>query len=289
MYFPNLTALLATAPVQDAGPWYENLDVEKVAVDYGFPVLKVVAIVLIGLFVAGWAARLTTKAMTKANVELTLSKFAGKMAKWLILVLVGLACLSLFGIEITAFAAILAAAGFAIGMAFSGTLGNFAAGVMLLIFRPFKVGDVVSVGGHTGKVHEIDLFVTTMDTPDNRRLILPNGSIFGASIENISHHATRRVDVAVGTDYGADIDQARAVLQQAAEAVDNVLSDPAPAVVLSELGGSSIDWVVRVWVNAGDFWPVKDALTREIKYALDKAEIGIPFPQMDVHLDQPAG
>jgi small conductance mechanosensitive channel len=289
MQFPNLSALLASAPVQDVDPWYENLDVEKVAVDYGFPVIKVIAIVLIGLFVAGWAARLTTKAMTKAKVELTLSKFAGKMAKWLILVLVGLSCLGAFGIEITAFAAILAAAGFAIGMAFSGTLGNFAAGIMLLIFRPFKVGDVVSVGGHTGKVNEIDLFVTTMDTPDNRRLILPNGSIFGASIENISHHATRRVDVAVGTDYGADIDQARAVLQQAAEAVDNVLSDPAPAVVLSELGGSSIDWVVRVWVNAGDFWPVKDALTREIKYALDKAEIGIPFPQMDVHLDPPAG
>ena len=288
MQFPSLTTLLATVPADGTGPWYENLDVEKIVNDYGIPVVKVIAIVVIGLLVAGWAARLTTKAMSKAHVELTLSKFAGKMAKWAILVLVGLACLGVFGIEVTAFAAVIAAAGFAVGMAFSGTLGNFASGVMLLVFRPFKVGDVVSVAGHTGKVDEIDLFVTSLDTPDNRRLILPNSSIFGASIENISHHATRRVDVAVGTDYGADLDKTREILAKAAGSVDKVKSDPAPAIVLAELGGSSIDWSVRVWVDAGYFWPVKDALTREVKYALDKAGIGIPFPQMDVHLDPPA-
>lgn len=160
---------------------------------------------------------------------------------------------------------------------------------MLLIFRPFKVGDVVSVSGVTGTVCEIDLFVTTFDTPDNRRIIVPNGSIFGSTIENISHHTTRRVDVAVGSDYGADIDTTREVLLQAAANVEHAHTDPPPSVVLSELGASSIDWTVRVWVDAANYWAVKDALTRAVKYALDQANIGIPFPQMDVHVQQTVG
>ena len=156
---------------------------------------------------------------------------------------------------------------------------------MLLTFRPFKVGDVVSAGGTTGKVFEIGLFTTIFDTPDNRRIIVPNNEIFGGTIENVSHHATRRVAVSVGTDYGADIDKAREVMLAAAKATENVLGDPEPAVVLTGLGGSSIDWSVRVWVNAADYWGVMDALTRNVKVALDDAEIGIPFPQMDVHID----
>jgi small conductance mechanosensitive channel len=262
--------------------WIKDLD-DRV-IGYVTPALGALALLFGGWILATWSSRLVRRGLQRAHIETTLAKFLSKLVRWSILVFVILGCLGLFGVEVTAFAAVIAAAGFAIGMAFQGTLGNFAAGVMLLVFRPFKVGDVVSVAGHTGKVDEIDLFVTTLDTPDNRRLILPNGSVFSSSIENMSHHATRRVDVVVGTDYGADIDQTRAVLLKAAGAIEAGLADPEPAVVLTGLGASSIDWSVRVWVNAADFWPVKDQLTRDVKYALDGAGIGIPYPQMDVHL-----
>ncbi len=251
----------------------------------GQPVLLALVLIIAVFMVAGWSRGITRKACSRAGVEETLSRFLGNMIRYLILIAGGIMILGTLGVETTSFAAILAAAGFAIGMAMSGMLGNIAAGVMLLLFRPFKVGDVVSAGGTTGKVDEIGLFTTTFDTPDNRRIIVPNASIFGGTIENISHHDTRRVAVAVGTDYGADIDKAREVMLAAAKATENVLADPEPAIVLTGLGGSSIDWSVRVWVNAADYWGVMDALTRNVKVALDDAGIGIPFPQMDVHID----
>jgi small conductance mechanosensitive channel len=188
------------------------------------------------------------------------------------------------GVELVAFVGVIAASAFAIGLAFQGSLSNFSAGVMLLVFRPFKVGDVVNVAGETGKVDEIGLFTTTMDTPDNRRLILPNGAIFGAVIENITHHPIRRVDVAVGTDYTADLDRTREVLLKAAVEIPDQVPDKEPVVVLGELGASSVDWSIRVWVDAANYWPTKDALTRSVKNALDEANISIPFPQMDVHM-----
>lgn len=156
---------------------------------------------------------------------------------------------------------------------------------MLLVFRPFKVGDVVSVAGITAKVVEIELFTTLFDTPDNRRIIVPNGQIFGSTIENITFHETRRVDVNVGTDYGADLKETRAVLERVAANVEGGLDDPAPQIYLTELAGSSINWAVRVWAQTPDYWAVRERITDEIKDALDDAEIGIPFPQMDVHLD----
>jgi len=156
---------------------------------------------------------------------------------------------------------------------------------MLLIFRPFKVGDVVRVADVFGTVDEIELFTTAVDTFDKRRIIVPNNQIVGAIIENVSYHKQRRVDVSVGVEYAADIDQTRAVLEKAAASVEQGLKDPAPQVVLGDLGDSSVGWTVRVWVNAGDFWPAKEAATRAVKTHLDEAGIGIPFPQMDVHLD----
>ena len=251
----------------------------------GMPVAKALVLIIIVLFLASWVKRLTTKACRKANVEETLSRFFGNMIRYVILLAGGIAILGTLGVETTSFAAVLAAAGFAVGMAMSGMLGNVAAGVMLLFFRPFKVGEVVSAGGTTGKVFEIGLFTTSFDTPDNRRIIVPNGSVFGDTIENVSYHSTRRVSVEVGTDYGADVDKTREVLLAAAEACENVLKDPEAKVVLTGLGGSSIDWSVRVWCNAADFWGVTDQLTRDVKYALDNAGIGIPYPQMDVHID----
>jgi small conductance mechanosensitive channel len=251
----------------------------------GQPVLLAIVLIIAVFIAAGWARKIVGKAVRKANVEETLARFLSNMARYVVLIAGGVAILGTLGIETASFAAVLAAVGFAIGMAMSGMLGNIAAGIMLLLFRPFKVGDVVDAGGVKGKVFEIGLFTTVFDTPDNRRIIVPNNSIFGDNIENVSFHSTRRVDVTVGTDYGADIDKTREILLSAARSSSNVLQDPEPAVVLTGLGGSSIDWVVRVWVKASDFWPVSDQLTRDVKYALDEAEIGIPFPQMDVHID----
>jgi small conductance mechanosensitive channel len=253
---------------------------------YGVKVIGVLVVLIIGWIVAGWAGSAMLKGLRKAKIDETLSKFASKATKSLILLFVILGCLGVFGVNVTSFAAVLAASAFALGLAFQGSLSNFSAGVMLLVFRPFKVGDVVSVAGVTAKVDEIGLFTTTMDTPDNRRLILPNSAIFGATIENITHHPTRRVDVAVGTDYSADIDQTREVLMKAAQEIPDQIPGKDPQVALTGLGGSSVDWAVRVWVDAGNFWPTKEALTRSVKLALDNADIGIPFPQMDVHMDQ---
>lgn len=254
-------------------------------IEYATRVVGVLVLLLVAWVVAGWMGGLVRRSCERARIDLTLSKFFAKMVRWLILIMALLACLNLFGVNTTSFAAVLAAAGFAVGMALQGSLSNFSAGVMLLIFRPFKVGDVVSVAGQTGKVNEIALFTTTLDTPDNRRLILPNGSVFGSTIENITFHDTRRVAVDVGVDYTADIDRTRTVLQEAIAGVEGRLDDPASQVVLTGLGASSVDWQVRIWCNAADFWGVKEAATRAVKIALDQAGIGIPFPQMDVHVD----
>ncbi|MCA9224301.1 MAG: mechanosensitive ion channel family protein [Planctomycetales bacterium] len=242
-------------------------------------------LLFVAWILAGWASRFVHAALTRAKVDMTLTKFLSRFTRWLILLLAGLGCLGAFGIETTSFAAVIGAVSLAIGLAFQGSLSNFAAGVMLLVFRPFKVGDVVNVAGNLGKIDEIELFTTALDTFDNRRFIIPNSAIFGATIENISFHPRRRVEVPVGVCYSADIDATRAVLEQAAASVPLGLGDPAPAVLLMGLGASSVDWMVHVWANSADFGAVKQATIRAVKMALDEAGISIPFPQMDVHLD----
>ena len=256
----------------------------EMAVTYGGRVVVALVVLIAGWIFAGWVGSITRKALTRAKIDETLAKFLCKMARWAILLLVILACLSVFGVETTSFAAVVGSAGIAIGLAFQGTLGNFAAGIMLLMFRPFQVGDVVTVAGTTGKVDEIELFTTTLDTFDNRRFIIPNGSVFGATIENVSFHPQRRADVAVGVAYSADIDRTREVLTQAAQNVPGALDDPEPAIVLLDLGDSCVNWSVRVWAKSDEFGAVKQAATRAVKLALDEANIEIPFPQMDVHV-----
>jgi len=251
----------------------------------GQPVLLAVCLIVAVFVGAGWSRRIVKRALGRAKVEETLARFLSNLVKYLVLIAGAIAILGTLGIETTSFAAALAAAGFAIGMALSGTLSNVAAGIMLLLFRPFKVGDAVVVNGVTAKVYQINLFNTELDTFDNRRIIMPNSSVFGNTIENISYHAQRRVEVAVGTTYGSNIDRARDVLTNVAKSVEGGLAEPEPAVILTGMGASSIDWSVRVWANSSDFLAVKDRLTRNIKVALDEAKIGIPFPQMDVHID----
>lgn len=251
---------------------------------YAVQAAGVVVLLFVAWVAAGWARRATRRGLERVGVDLTLTKFFGNLTRYIVLLAAGLTALSVFGIETTSFAAVLAAAGFAIGLAFSGTLSNFSSGVMLLTFRPFKVGDVVSVGGVTGKVNEIELFTTTLDTPDNRRLIVPNSSVFGSTIENVTYHPVRRVDVVVGTDYGADLACTRGVLEGIARR-HNAVGEKQPAVLLTDLGDSSINWQVRVWCGTEDYFGVKDALTHAVKDGLDAEGIGIPFPQRDVHID----
>ena len=248
----------------------------------------VLVLLFIAWLVAGWLQRVVIRATHRARLDATLAKFLARFVRWLVLLLAVLACLGVFGVETTSFAAVIGSVGLAVGLAFQGTLSNFAAGVMLLVFRPFKVGDLINAAGELGTVDEIELFTTTLDTPDNRRFIIPNSKIFGATIENVSYHSRRRADIAVGVAYDADIDRTREVLLAAVETVPDVLSDPAPAVVLLDLGASSVDWSVRVWAPAAKFGDVKQATIRAVKRALDDDAIGIPFPQMDVHFDQPA-
>lgn len=254
---------------------------------FGWPITKAILLILAMLLVAGWTRRFVTNAAVKARVEITLARFFGNLSRWAILILGGLTILQTFGVEATSFAAALAAVGFAIGMALSGTLGNVAAGVLLLIFRPFRVGHVVNAAGVLGVVDEIGLYTTTFDTFDKRRLIVPNGKIFGDVIENVTHHKIRRVEVLVGTVYSADVDETRAVLERVVASVEAGQKDPAPQVFLAELGASSVNWKLRVWAEGPAYWDVHQRLVRDTKKALDEAGIGIPFPQRDVHI--PAG
>jgi len=254
---------------------------------FGWPLVKAVILILVVLIAGRWVRQFVTKAAQRARVETTLARFFGNLARWTILVLGAVTILQTFGVEATSFAAAIAAIGFAIGMALSGTLGNVAAGVMLLIFRPFRVGDVVNAAGVLGVVDEIDLFTTTFDTFDKRRIIVPNGKIFGDIIENVTHHKVRRIEVPVGTAYSADVDAARAVLERVVHAVEGGQKDPPPQVFLAELGDSSVNWKLRVWADGAVYWDVHQRLVRDIKKALDGAGIGIPFPQREMHV--PAG
>ena len=248
-------------------------------------------VVFVGYMVAKYLSRIASQPICR-RVDETLGKFVGKVVFYAIMLGVVGAVMSKLGAPLAGLATMLAAAGFAVGLAFQGTLSNFASGVLMLVFRPFKVGDVINAGGVTGKVNEIDLFNTTLDTPDNRRIIVPNSSIAGGTIENITFHPHRRIEVVVGVDYTADQDQTRAALEAAvaAHAAQMIPGEGrGSAVILSGLGDSAVEWKVRMWVAAADFWSMTESLTGEVKRQLDAVDIGIPFPQLDVHLNHSDG
>lgn len=258
---------------------------EYAAYQLGLRAVYVLVLLTLAWTLSSWAASIVRAALTRVKFDETLTLFMSTLVRWTILLLAALSCLSYFGVQTTSFAALIGAAGLAIGLAFQGTLSNFAAGAMLLIFRPYKVGDMVNVASYTGKVAEIELFTTAIDTTDNRRIIVPNSSIFGAVIENITYHAVRRADVAVGTAYSADLDQTRAILDRAVRSVALVVPAPAPEIVLTDLGASSVNWQVRGWAKRESFGEAKQAIIRAVKLALDDAGISIPFPQFDIHID----
>ncbi len=256
---------------------------------YVAPLVGFLAFVIVGWFVAGIVRRTIRSNLERTEFDVTLTRFVSNLTYYVILIVALIAGLQKFGVSTASFAAVLGAAGLAVGLAFQGALSNFAAGVMLVVFRPFTVGDVIEAAGARGKVYAVQLFTTEIDTPDNRRITLPNSDVFSSKIENVTYHDTRRVDVAVGTDYPADLGATRQVLVDAAESIDDRLPDEDVVVYLDSLGDSAIHWAVRVWATTDDYWAVREQLTREIKTRLDAADIGIPYPQMDVHVDSVNG
>lgn len=270
--------------IHDVGVDEYVAKVSPLLTEYGVRAIGAIVFLLLSLWAARWASKATRRALDRAGIEATLAAFLSKVARIVILVIAAVTCLSIFGVPSTMFATAIGASGLAVGLALQGSLTNIAAGAMLAIFRPFKISDVVVLSGHTGTVAEIDLFTTRIDTFDNRRIILPNNQVFGAIIENITHNPVRRADVDVGVDYSADVDKTRSVLEQAAKSVPGRVNDPEPMVVLSGFGDSAVNWQVRVWSPTPDFLQVRQATAREIKYALDKAGIGIPFPQRVVRV-----
>lgn len=258
----------------------------------GLLIRIILAIVFLG--VGWWIARLgegmVERALNRLKVDAMLVRFGASVVRWTILILVIISALGAVGISTFSFAAVLGAAGLAIGLSMKDVLSSLASGVLLLVQRPFKVGDFVRAGGETGTVVEVGLFHTLLNTPDNKRIIVQNSKVFTGIIENVSFHPKRRADIPVGVTYGAGIDETRETLAAAAAlvtAVPGALSDPAPQIVLDGFGDSSVNWQVRVWANTADFLAVRQALIRQIKITLDEKGIGIPYPQMDVHL--PAG
>ena len=260
----------------------------NLAIGWGLKLLGALGILLATWILSRWASKGTARALEGMKVDATITRFTGSIASWGVLVIGGVVALQTMGVHATSFIALLGAAGFAIGLALQGTLSHFAAGIMLLVFRPFKVGDHVKIASISGIVYEVDLIFTKIDTFDNRRLTIPNGEIFGNSIENLSYHPKRRTEVAVGTDYNADLHEVRATLERAAKRVileqEGALGDPAPMIYVDALADSSINWYVRVWAEQEHFIAVREAVVHAVKEELDAAGINIPFPQMDLNL-----
>jgi len=259
------------------------------ATAYGLKVIGAILILVIGRILAGVARRMVKKVLNRYNVDSTVVKFAGSLVYALVLVFTVVAALSKFGVETASFIAVLGAAGFAVGFALQGSLANFAAGVLILIFRPYKVGDYIDAAGVAGTVKEIKLFTTYLATPDNVKIMVPNGMVYGNIIRNYSAHDLRRVDLMVGISYGASIQKAMEVLTDLITDDQRILPDPAPQIAVSEMADSSINLVVRPWVKKDDYWPVKFDLTRKIKESFDAHQIEIPFPQRVVHMASAVG
>jgi small conductance mechanosensitive channel len=242
------------------------------------------AVFIIGRMVAGIIVSLVEKLLAKAKMEEILINFISSIVSAVLTLFIIVAALDRLGVDTTSLIALMGAAGLAVGLALQGSLQNFAAGVMLIIFRPFKAGDYVDAGGTSGTVETIKIFNTVLKTPDNREVIVPNGAIYGGTITNFSARATRRIDMVFGIGYGDDIRKAKEVIKAILESDERILKDPEPLIAVGELGDNSVNFNVRPWVNSGDYWPVKFDLNERIKLAFDENGISIPYPQMDVHM-----
>ena len=251
---------------------------------YGPSVLAALIIFVVGWTVAKLVRGVLQRALNRAGFDETLGVFLSRLAYMLLLTFVVIVTIQKLGVDTTSFAALIAAGGLAIGLALQSSLSNFASGVMLIALRPFKVGDSIEAGGTSGKVTAIAVFATELVTGDNKKVIIPNSAIASGTITNYSAMDTRRIDLVVGVGYDADLRHARKILENILSDESRVLTDPAPLVAVSNLGESSVDFVVRPWVKAADYWPVTFDLNERIKLRLDDEGISIPFPQHDVHV-----
>jgi small conductance mechanosensitive channel len=251
---------------------------------YGIKIIGAIVILILGRIAAGIGRRIVGRILEKAETDPAIISFVRSLTYILILVFAVLAALAKFGIQTASFVAILGAAGFAVGFALQGSLANFAAGVLILALRPFKVGDYIMGAGQAGTVKDISLFTTELSTPDNVKILVPNGKLFGDVITNWSVYDTRRVDLVIGIGYASNIQKAYEVIEGLMKEDSRILPDPAPQIAVSELADSSVNFVVRPWVNRTDYWNVKFDLTRKIKEAFDANGIEIPFPQRVVHM-----
>ncbi len=256
----------------------------KMLVEYGPKLIGAVVVLIIGLWIIKMVNKSIRKVMLKSKLDDSLVPFLSGIIDGLMKALLIISVMSMVGIAMTSFVAILGAAGLAVGMALSGTLQNFAGGVMILIFKPYKAGDFIEAQGYTGTVKEIQIFNTILVTVDNRKIIIPNGGLSGSSMINYSAMETRRVDLSFGVSYSDDIEKSRQVILDEINKLPYVLKDPAPFVRVSALADSSVNFATRVWVNAPDYWTCYHDLLENVKKAMDANGISIPFPQTDVHV-----
>ncbi len=258
--------------------------IEKFLIPWSIKIVAALAIFVIGRWIARWLTNLTRKVMTKSNMDAMLVNFLGNIVYTVLLLVVVMAALDQLGIQTTSLLAVFGAAGLAIGLALKDSLGNFSSGVMLILFRPFKVGDFIEAGGVMGVVEEVRMFATVMRTGDNREIIVPNSQIYGGTITNYSARDTRRVDMVFGIGYDDDIGKAKKVLEGLLAADERILKDPAPVIAVGELGDSSVNILVRPWVKSGDYWGVYWDMMEKVKLAFDENGISIPYPHQEVYM-----
>ena len=260
--------------------------VSEYVIPWGINIVTAVAIYIVGRFIAKLIVKSLLKVLERANVDLSLRGFIGNIANVVLLVVIVIAALEQLGIDTTSVLAVFAAAGLAVGLALKDSLSNFAAGVMLIIFKPFKVGDVINTAGSIGKVQSIQIFNTVLRTGDNQEIVIPNSQVFGGSITNITACETRRIDLVVGIGYDDDIKKAKSLIETIIADNPAILKDPEPTIMVLELGESSVDLAIRPWVNTPDYWTVRSDLLQTIKETFDENGISIPYPQRDFHIIQ---
>ncbi|MCF7818907.1 MAG: mechanosensitive ion channel [Kiritimatiellales bacterium] len=263
-------------------PWLEKA--QTLGVEYGAKIIGALLVLLVGMWLAKMVTKGIVKLMEKRKVDPTLISFCSSLLSVTMQIFVIVAALEKLDIKTTSFIAILGAAGLAIGLALQGSLANFAAGVLMIIFKPFKVGDFIEAGGTMGSVLEIGIFTTILKSPDNKKIIIPNAGVTGGNITNFNANGTRRVDLTAGISYGDDIDKAKAAINAVLAADARILKDPAPTVAVVAMADSSVNFVVRPWVKCADYWDVYFGATEAIKKKFDAEDITIPFPQRDVHI-----
>ena len=258
--------------------------IQTTGVDLGINLVTALVIFFVGKWIVGMVVKGLMKAMQKGDLDITLRRFIGNLARTLLMLFVIIAAINALGVQTASLIALLGAAGLAVGLALQGSLANFAAGVLIVLFRPYKVGDWIEGGGVSGSVEEVQILTTVLKTGDNKRVIIPNSQIMGTTITNYSANDTRRVDLVVGVSYSDDLDKVRKELQDLVDGDKRILKDPAVTIAVSELADSSVNFVLRPWVNTADYWAVYFDLTERVKKRFDEVGISIPFPQRDIHV-----